>query len=139
MKQKSQNLQKHLKVLLYSIHHEEDSSDDKSQEIEPPKQNGEQEIGKQNDICSKPPSPFSNVHLRNTTKILQQKFFTLKLLFIFTLSLLNASFPQTMSLSFFIFAPSFIFMDLSIMSTSTSFTFSEFIVLFLIIFHSPNL
>ena len=79
----------------------------------------------------KPPSPFSNVHFRNTTKILQHKFFTLKLLFIFTLSLIKVSFPQTMSLScIFVFAPSFICMDLSIMSTSTSLTFSEFLVLF---------
>ena len=82
-------------------------------------------------ICWKPPSPFSNVHFRNTTKILQHKFFTLKLLFIFTLSLLKVSFPQTMSLScIFVFAPSFIRMDLSIVSTSTSLTFSEFLVLF---------
>ena len=27
--------------------------------------------------CWKPPSPFSNVHFRNTTKILQHRFFTL--------------------------------------------------------------
>ena len=81
--------------------------------------------------CWKPPSPFSNVHFRNTTKILQHKFFTLKLFFIFTLNLLKVSFLQTMSLScIFVFAPSFIRMDLSIMSTSTSLTFSEFLVLF---------
>ena len=41
------------------------------------------------------------------------------------------SFPQTMSLScIFVVAPSFIRMDLSIVSTSTSLTFSEFLVLF---------
>ena len=35
------------------IHHEDDSSDDKSViEIEPPKQNGEQEIGKQNELLT---------------------------------------------------------------------------------------
>ena len=85
--------------------------------------------------CWKPPSPFSNVHLRNTTKILQHKFFILKLLFIFTLSLLKVSFTQTMSLScIFVFAPSFIHMDLSIMSPSTSLTFSGVLVLFLIIY-----
>ena len=83
------------------------------------------------DECWKPPSPFSNVHFRNTTKILQHKFFTLKLLFIFTLSLLKVSFPQTRSFScIFVFASSFICMDLSIMSTSTSLTFPEFLVLF---------
>ena len=82
-------------------------------------------------MCWKPQCPFSNVHFRNTTKILQHKFFTLKLLFIFTLSLLKVSFPPTMSLScIFVFAPSFIHMDLSIMSTSTSLTFSGFLVLF---------
>ena len=71
------------------------------------------------------------MHFRNTTKILQHKFFMLKLLFIFTLSLLKVSIPQTMSLScIFVFAPSFIRMDLSIVSTSTSLTFSEFLVLF---------
>ena len=49
----------------------------------------------------------------------------------FTLSLLKVSFPQTMSLScIFVFAPSFIRMDLSIMTSSTSLTFSEFLVLF---------
>ena len=37
-----------LTVFNKAIHHEDDSSDDKSViEIEPPKQNGEQEIGKQ--------------------------------------------------------------------------------------------
>ena len=41
------------------------------------------------------------------------------------------SFPQTMSFScIFGFASSFIRMDLSIVSTSTSLTFSEFLVLF---------
>ena len=53
--------------------------------------------------CWKPPSPFSNVHFRNTTKILQHKFFSLTLLFIFTLSLLKVSFPQTMSFSCILF------------------------------------
>ena len=44
----------------------------------------------------------------------------LKLLFIFTLSLLKVSIPQTMSLScIFVFAPSFIRMDLSIVTSST--------------------
>ena len=82
-------------------------------------------------MCWKPPSPFSNVHFRNTTKILQHKFFAHKLLFIFTLSLLKVSFSQTMSLScIFGFAPSLIRTDLSIMSTSTSLTFSGFLVLF---------
>ena len=33
-------------------------------------------------ICWKPPSPFSNVHFRNTTKILQHKFLTLNFLLI---------------------------------------------------------
>ena len=81
--------------------------------------------------CWKIPSPFSNVHFRKTTKILQHKFFTLKLLFIFTLSLLKVSFPQTMSFScILVFASSFIHMDLSIVSTSTSLTFPEFLVLF---------
>ena len=32
--------------------------------------------------CWKPPSPFSNVHVRNTTKILQHRFFTLNFLLI---------------------------------------------------------
>ena len=32
--------------------------------------------------CWKPPSPFSNVHFRNTTKILQHRFFTLNFLLI---------------------------------------------------------
>ena len=55
MKQKSQYLQKHLKFLLYStkqtIHHEDDSSDDKSDiEIESPQENGEQETGKQDKL-----------------------------------------------------------------------------------------
>ena len=86
-------------------------------------------------MCWKHECPFSNVHFRNTTKILQHKFFTLKLLFIFTLSLLKVSFPPTMSLScIFVLAPSFIRMDLSIMSTSTSLTFSGFLVLFLMIY-----
>ena len=50
MKQKSQNLQIHLKFFLI-IHPEDDSSDDKSViEIEPPKENGEQEIGKQDNL-----------------------------------------------------------------------------------------
>ena len=41
------------------------------------------------------------------------------------------SFPQTMSIScIFVFAPSFIRMDLSIVTTSTSLTFPEFLVLF---------
>ena len=40
------------------------------------------------------------MHFRNTTKILQHKVLTLKLLFIFTLSLLlKVSFPQTMIFS----------------------------------------
>ena len=81
--------------------------------------------------CWKPPSPFSNVHFRNTTKILQHRFFTLNLTVNFTLSLLKVSFPQTMSLScIFVFAPSFICMDLSIVTASTSLTFPEFLVLF---------
>ena len=38
-------------VFNKAIHHEDDSSDDKSViEIEPPKENGEQEIGKQNEL-----------------------------------------------------------------------------------------
>ena len=82
-------------------------------------------------VCWKPPSLLSNVHFRNTTKILQHKFLTLKLLFIFTLSLLKVSFPQTMSLScIFVFAPSFIRMDLSIVTSSTSLTFSGSLILF---------
>ena len=91
-------------------------------------------------FCWKHQCPFSNVHFRNTTKLLQHKFFTLKLLFIFTLSLLKGSFPQPISLScIFVFAPSFICMDLSIVSTSTSLTFSGFLVLFLIIYPHSQL
>ena len=42
-----------LTVFKKGIHHEDDSSDDKSEiEIEPPKQNGEQEIGKQNKLLT---------------------------------------------------------------------------------------
>ena len=81
--------------------------------------------------CWKPPSPFSNLHFRNTTKILQHKFLTLNFLIILLLSLLKVSFPQTMSFScIFVFAPSLIRMDLSIVTSSTSLTFSGFLVLF---------
>ena len=42
-----------LTVFNKAIHHEDDSSDDKSElEIEPPKENGEQEIGKQNEVLT---------------------------------------------------------------------------------------
>ena len=42
-----------LTVFNKTIHHEDDSSDDKSEiEIEPPKENGEQEIGKQNKLLT---------------------------------------------------------------------------------------
>ena len=42
-----------LTVFNKAIHHEDDSSDDKSEiEIEPPKENGEQEIGKQNELLT---------------------------------------------------------------------------------------
>ena len=42
-----------LTVFKKGIHHEDDSSDDQSEiEIEPPKQNGEQEIGKQNKLLT---------------------------------------------------------------------------------------
>ena len=42
-----------LMVFNKAIHHEDDSSDDKSViEIEPPKENGEQEIGKQNELLT---------------------------------------------------------------------------------------
>ena len=34
-------------------------------------------------FCWKPPSPFSNVHFRNTTKILQHKFLTLNFLLVY--------------------------------------------------------
>ena len=40
-------------VFNKAIHHEDDSSDDKSViEIEPPRENGEQEIGKQNKLLT---------------------------------------------------------------------------------------
>ena len=40
-------------VFNKAIHHEHDSSDDKSViEIEPPKENGEQETGKQNKVLT---------------------------------------------------------------------------------------
>ena len=39
-------------------------------------------IRKRGAMCWKPPSPFSNVHFRNTTKILQHRFFTLNFLLI---------------------------------------------------------
>ena len=49
----------------------------------------------------------------------------------FTLSILKVSFPQTMTFScIFVFAPSLIRMDLSIVTSSTSLTFSRFLVLF---------
>ena len=53
-------------------------------------------------------------------------------LFTFTFEpFLKLSFPQTMSLScIFVFAPSFIRMDLSIVTSSTSLTFSGFLALF---------
>ena len=65
-------------------------------------------------MCWKHPSPFSNVHFRNTTKIAAQvlalNFFLFALLFLASLS--------TMSLScIFVFAPSFNHMDLSIVQT----------------------
>ena len=42
-----------LTVFNKTIHHEDDSSDDKSEiEIEPPKENGEQEIGKQDKLLT---------------------------------------------------------------------------------------
>ena len=42
-----------LTVFNKAIHHEDDSSDDKSEiEIEPPKQNGEEEIGKQDKLLT---------------------------------------------------------------------------------------
>ena len=42
-----------LTVFNKAIHHEDDSSDDKSGiEIEPPKENGEQEIGKQDKLLT---------------------------------------------------------------------------------------
>ena len=42
-----------LTVSNKAIHHEDDSSDDKSEiEIEPPKQHGEQEIGKQDKLLT---------------------------------------------------------------------------------------
>ena len=42
-----------LTVFNKTIHHEDDSSDDKSViEIEPPKENGEQEIGKQHELLT---------------------------------------------------------------------------------------
>ena len=42
-----------LTVFNKAIHHEDDSSDDKSViEIEPPKENGEQEIGKQDKLLT---------------------------------------------------------------------------------------
>ena len=56
MKQKSQYLWKTsqaLTVFNKAIHHEDDSSDDISEiEIEPPKENGEQEIGKQDKLLT---------------------------------------------------------------------------------------
>ena len=53
MKQKSQNLQKLLKFLLYSTKQYIDSSDDKTViEIELPKENREQEIGKQDKLLT---------------------------------------------------------------------------------------
>ena len=110
-------------------------------ELAPGKPHSEEHGSIENDLitqafsCWKHQCPCSNVHFRNATKLLQHKFFTLRLLFIFTLSLLKVSFPQTMSLyCIFVFPPSFIRMDLSIMSTSTSLTFSGFLVLFLIIY-----
>ena len=59
------------------------------------------------------------MHFRNTTILLTFVTFTFE------------PFSQTMSLScIFVFAPSFICMDLSIVTTSTSLTFPEFLVLF---------
>ena len=53
MKQKSQETSQVLLVFNKAIHHEDDSSDDKSViEIEPPKENGEQEIGEQNKLLT---------------------------------------------------------------------------------------
>ena len=74
---------------------------------------------------------FSNVHFRNTTKNIAAHVLYSELSVNFTLSLLKVSFPQTMSLScIFVFAPSFIRMDLSFVTSSTSLTFPEFLVLF---------
>ena len=57
---------------------------------------------------------------------LQYKFFALNFCYLYFLT-----FSQTMSLScIFVFAPSFIPMDLSIVTSSTSLTFPEFLVLF---------
>ena len=56
MKQKTQSPTETSQVLTVfnkTIHHEDDSSDDKSViEIEPPKENGEQEIGKQDKLLT---------------------------------------------------------------------------------------
>ena len=42
-----------LTIINKTIHHKDDSSDDKSEiEIEPPKENGEQEIGKQDKLLT---------------------------------------------------------------------------------------
>ena len=65
-------------------------------------------------FCWKHPSPFSNVHYRNTTEIAAQVLALNFLLFALLFELLS----QTMSLScIFIFPPSFNHMDLLIMQT----------------------
>ena len=86
---------------------------------------------KNKNTCWKPPRPISNVHFRNTTKNIAAQVLYSYLSVNFTLSLLKVSFPQTMSFScIFVFAPSLIRMDLSIVTSLTSLTFSGFLVLF---------
>ena len=68
--------------------------------------------------CWKHPSPFSNVHFRNSTKIAVQVL-ALNFFVIFTFEpFLKLSLSQTMTFSFiFVFASSFFHMDLSIVQT----------------------
>ena len=73
-----------------------------------------------------PQVPFLMCTLEIPQK-LQYKFFALNFCYLYF-----RAFSQTMSFScIFVFAPSFIRMDLSIVTSSTSLTFPEFPVLFL--------
>ena len=82
-------------------------------------------------IVGSPQVSFLMCTLEIPQKIAVQVLLLLTL-FTFTFEpFLKLSFPQTMSLScIFVFAPSFIRMDLSIVTSSTSLTFSGSLILF---------
>ena len=67
-------------------HDHEDFHDDEQEEENLPQENPllKTKVYQRNPHieCWMPPSPFSNVHFRNTTKLVQHRFFTLNFLLI---------------------------------------------------------